>query len=679
MLRTRFPLLLFTAVFATAPGHAQTQPTFFQPYSLGNSGNSLATADFNGDGNLDVAIAGSDLTVALGNGYGSFHSLAPLAYNAAQIVAGDFNGDGRPDLVLSVGNQVVFLPGKGDGTFGSQEIIGVFPATAIAAADLNHDGKLDLLVNSKTVLVLLGNGDGTFQKPSSTGGTTSGRIVIADFNRDGNPDFAITAGIPPVLQVFPGKGDGTFGAPQTTSLTGGTGGSFAAGDFTGDGIPDVAVPTLTGTQVYIGRGDGTFTGGPATAFSGNYLVAGDLNGDGKLDLVSGSPMAVLAGKGDGSFKVPAYTYQGGGAAILGRFRKNGPLDIVAGGLYYRNMGNGKLDDPPSFATPYAGLSSNVASLRAGDFTGDGKIDLVMVNGSSTPNPTVAVYPGNGRGGFGAYIETSLGSSLANTFASEIVTGDFNNDGKLDIALSVYYSSSQQMVVLLGNGDGSFRPPIVTAGFQPLLAGDFNNDGKLDLAVSMSGGIGILLGNGDGTFSLKTTLPVAPFGFGQIAVDLNRDGNLDLVVPPNIFLGNGDGTFRQAPPIVNAYANWTVSADFNGDGIPDLAMSVGGFDVWILLGNGDGTFRAPLELSGVDNQDFPLLIGDFNRDGIPDLAAGTKILLGKGDGTFSPATTNILVSPDAWDLVVTADFNGDGKPDFALVFGNQVMTVMNTTP
>src|ERR1035441_3517744 len=98
--------------------------------------------------------------------------------------------------------------GKGDGTFGSQEIIGVFPATAIAAADLNHDGKLDLLVNSKTVLVLLGNGDGTFQMPSSTGGTTSGRIVIADFNRDGNPDFAITAGIPPVLQVFPGKGDG---------------------------------------------------------------------------------------------------------------------------------------------------------------------------------------------------------------------------------------------------------------------------------------------------------------------------------------------------------------------------------------------------------------------------------------------------------------------------------------
>jgi hypothetical protein len=151
------------------------------------------------------------------------------------------------------------------------------------------------------------------------------------------------------------------------------------------------------------------------------------------------------------------------------------------------------------------------------------------------------------------------------------------------------------------------------------------------------------------------------------------------VPPNVFLGNGDGTFRQAPPIVNAYANWTVSADFNGDGIPDLAMSVGGLDVWILLGNGDGTFRAPLELSGVDNQDFPLLIGDFNRDGIPDLAAGTKILLGKGDGTFSPATTNILVTPDAWDLVVTADFNGDGKPDFALVFGNQVMTVMNTTP
>jgi len=214
----------------------------------------------------------------------------------------------------------------------------------------------------------------------------------------------------------------------------------------------------------------------------------------------------------------------------------------------------------------------------------------------------------------------------------------------------------------------------------MAVGDFNHDGKLDIAVLQTGGIGIWLGNGDGTFSLKTTVAGVTDGYQLIAVDLNRDHNLDLVTPNDVFIGKGDGTFVHAS-VLNVFGDAVATADFNGDGLPDLAVSgISNGTTWIFLGKGDGTFGAPY-LYGISAQE--LLAGDFNHDGIPDLVIGTitpDLLLGKGDGTFSLQATNIVDYVQVWPFraMVVADFNNDGRPDLGLVNGSLVMAILNTT-
>jgi len=527
-------------------------------------------------------------------------------------------------------------------------------------------------------LVLLGNGDGTFQKPVSTGAVDeSGEIAVADFNGDGNPDFAIGPDLyASAAQVFLGNGNGTFQPPINVTLPNATS-TFVVGDFTGDGIPDLVVPTLSGTQVFIGEGNGTFTAGPITAFQGYNYAVGDLNGDGRLDLFFPDSTSVLLGNGDGTFQVPAAFYQGNGdRAILGRFRTSGPLDAVTGGLYYRNTGRGTFDDPRTYSAPFTG-PEYIDAIESGIFTGSGKMDLVISSGPYTAIPTVAVFPGYGNGNLGPPIETSLGSAFENLFPGALLTGDFNHDGNLDLILNLYNEDTEEnsMAVLLGNGHGSFAAPLVTPDVYALVVADFNNDGIPDVAVSVPDGVEILLGNGNGTFTLKSTLPFLAYS-QTIAVDLNGDGNQDLVSPPAVWLGKGDGTFRQAPAL-NTSSGYTVSADFNSDGKPDLAIIVGCCELWVMLGNGNGTFGAPTEYAAGGGAN-PLHAADFNGDGIPDLSLGTFLYLGKGNGAFSLATTNLVVTTDSSGLLTVADFNGDGKPDFGLVFANSIMTTINTT-
>jgi hypothetical protein len=201
-------------------------------------------------------------------------------------------------------------------------------------------------------------------------------------------------------------------------------------------------------------------------------------------------------------------------------------------------------------------------------------------------------------------------------------------------------------------------------------GDFNGDGIPDL---VEGTGTVLLGNGDGTFSTLTTdLPLAEgYGSGIVAGDFNGDGKLDLVVsasdPPGndttvtALLGNGDGTFSQgaSETFTGEFDYPFAVADFNGDGIPDLVLSVNGG--WLVqLGKGDGTFVT----SQSGDSGNPMAVGDFNNDGIPDivLAPGT-LLLGRGDGTFTVTTAPL---PANAIFAAVGDFNGDGNPDLAVV-------------
>ena len=332
------------------------------------------------------------------------------------------------------------------------------------------------------------------------------------------------------------------------------------------------------------------------------------------------------------------------------------------------------------------LGINPDVVAVADFNGDGKQDLAVSH--SFDQGTIDILLGNGDGTFTPAPGSPIPIGKA---VGWIFVGDFNGDGKQDLALfEVSVSAnSAAAAVLLGNGDGTFTPASgatdLGLGLAGLVAGDFNGDGKLDLAVTngFSNSLNILLGNGDGTFTQHTGTPVlvgnAPAGIAT--GDFNGDGILDLAVTNSrdnattILLGNGDGTFVPAPGSPITVGNdpvFLVAADLNGDGKLDLAVPnfLSG-NVTILLGNGDGTFTeamgSPIQ---VGNEPVNMAVGDFNADGKVDLvvqgqssADSIVILLGNGDGTFTrpPSVTVPQAGP-----VAAGDFNGDGRLDLAVV-------------
>ena len=308
----------------------------------------VATADFNGDGQLDLAVPTGNNTVSilLGTGTGSFSSHVEYAVPAhpIAIAVGDFNGDGKMDLAMVAGyqSQISVLLGNGDGTFQAYQnfATGSHPA-ALAVGDVNGDGKADIIVanyDGETISVLLGNGDGTFQThvDYATGNSPSG-VALGDFNADGKLDVAVANNTDATVAILLGNGDGTFQAPSPfpTAINPN---SLVVGDFNADGILDLAVGTSNkNVSVLLGVGNGTFQNHKEYPIGTNAVVVatGDLNSDGKLDLVSANfgdnTVSALIGNGDGTFKAESVypTNSGPAGVAIGDFNDNGKLDIAA--------------------------------------------------------------------------------------------------------------------------------------------------------------------------------------------------------------------------------------------------------------------------------------------------------------------------------------------------------------
>ncbi|HEY1373579.1 MAG TPA: FG-GAP-like repeat-containing protein [Candidatus Binatia bacterium] len=615
-----------------------------------------AVGDFNGDGRSDLAVVNQDsnnVSVFLANPDGTFGPpvLFPTGNGPQHIKSGDFNKDGKFDLVTAnSGGDVSLLLAKADGTFQAPIpiFIGAGTPADVAVGDFDKDTNLDLAVadSSAHVVVLLGDGHDTFGSPTTFNVNPNFllSLVVDDMNGDTNPDI-ITPG-----SILLGNGDGGF--PTAIEFpAGGLGGNpltVRTGDVNGDHKPDVVV--LSGgnhmVSIFLGKGDGTLLP-PHRYVTGNKpteVSIVDLDSDGKTDLlvtnINDDHLAMFFGNGDGTFQgSPAYFtdsnpsgFGGFDAAVANFTSDNVPDVVVANGgdaALLTGLGGGAFGAP----TMISGLS-NVSRVIAGDWNGDSKQDIAFTNGSN-----LAVALGKGDGTF--QTPTTPGTGSFDFLTSAFV----NNDTIPD--LLVANTGANNISVFLGNVQGGFTPapqPTLSVGTFPngIATGDFNKDGKLDLAISnrgasddTNGSVQIALGNGDGTFQTPVTIQSNVQPDSVVVADFNGDNKLDIAAvvqsPLNdweieVYLQNDNGTFPQTPLKLGVTQDLVKNlrvADFDHDNIPDLVVSMEGTKGAFYRGVGDGTFEAPLivDLGG----DARIVVADLDQDSLPDVvapAAGT---------------------------------------------------------
>jgi hypothetical protein len=673
-------------------------PSFAAPltFALNAPPNGIAVGDFAHTGELDLVTCSDrgSIDVLLGNGNGTFRY--PVNYfvdGAAYAVAtGDFNHDGYCDVAVRTASTVeIFLGGPGGvlHPYGSYDVLlGTYDRLLVG--DFTGDGKLDIAVGSDSdgVSVLPGNGNGTFRQALNSQFTFDcSNLAKGDFNHDGKLDLVSSGGY-----LLLGQGDGTFRAASSSPLFA-TGGQVVAGDFDHSGVADFAVLPRSpfsgqplSVQVFLNNGNGTAftehtlsTGLTSHDNYQDYLAAADFNGDGSLDL------AVTGVDAAGDNAVTLLANPGNGWSGPGPFTPSAPQATVA---FADGVAVGDLngDGVPDL------VAANRGTLLATTFDADDVFgDLDLVQADPLRAPSVSVLMAHVHNQFQPPTSYAVGQA-----PSAVVVGDFNGDGKPDLAVANYLSDT--VSILMNAGDGTFLPAVTHAvghGPDALAVGDFNHDGHLDLAVALAGVPGdvqgpgdtvqILLGSGDGTFQAPVSYTVGN-GPSSIAVaDFTGDGKLDLVTTNSldktfsILVGNGNGTFQSARTYsAGAVPVQVVVGDFNHDGKADLAMTetadaamTGASTLSIFLGKGDGTFASPIAYN-LGNGVAHVAAGDFNRDGKLDLAvanAGTpnvpgttvNILLGKGNGRFALSATRYKVGPRPWDVLV-GDFTGDGKLD-----------------
>ncbi len=650
----------------------------------------ILVADLNGDKNDDLIVTeGRDFFVLLSNGDGTFtvgNSGTAYTITATQFVLGglltDVNGDGKLDVLAfdnAVPGNVIELLANGDGTFQAATTLGQLTTSApnnMFFADFDGDGKIDFAgqLESGQLQVTLATGSGVFANAPVSLVTSDTQYnacssTAGDLTGDGKPEIVSVNCNQNTITTYVNTGTGTFGT-----------GLYYDANFNDDNFPSEA-------------------------------TIADINGDGKNDIVvsdsESGTISVFLGHGDGTVTAESLAYDTGQfpftAPLVADFNGDGLLDVVIPDnafsfVYLQGFGDGTFRAAPSYPLPDTFVTRAASfSVATGDFNGDGIPDVVVGAQGNTSATGMVVYLGKGDGSFLPGVNYG-----AQTDASFLAVADFNGDGIPDAAL--VDSSTGTVQIFLGNGDGTFNegatyPTDPAANPAPsfVATGDFNKDGKVDLAISNDHAktVDVFLGNGDGTFGSFASYPITGLNPQSVTVaDLNADGSADLLVPATVVDGSGSlaillnkadgsGTFNAATLLgLTGSPQYVAVGDLDKDGKADVAITQFGGTfagtVTIALGKGDGTFNAPVDyassaLDGGAGNASPegISVLDLDGDGNPDLIYlnsnyGTvAVMTGKGDGTVN-TPVEFPTTAFVWGMAL-ADLNKDGTMD--VVVGN----------
>ncbi len=648
----------------TGLNFAKVIPSTYLPTFL----TGMVFADFDADGKLDVAMSGSSTSTATsgfiqtrkGNGDGTFQPFVNTTTSGrlTQLSAADLNGDGRADLVATTTNNLISTFIASSTVFGSFSTTSLTTGSAprgFVLSDLNGDNKADLaVVNSgATVLtVFLANATtGLFNasppiSPAPSYGTSGGtQIVSGDFNGDTFQDLIVSRGAASAAySLMTGTGTGTFSAPVNFTALLGTN-YLRAADLTGDGKPDLLAAGSTVLRPFLNSGTGTFTAGTDVLASVNGLVLTDVDADLKTDIV----LTNLVG--------------GGGAIAT-----------------IKGNGDGTFSSPTSRQINTA----TTATLPAfADVTGDLKGDLIAAG-----TELFSVLPSDATGAILQLDRVTVANS-----PTSLAVGDITGDGKDDVVLipSGATSTAVNAQVLIAD-TGGFNAGPDSPLVQGLGAaiGRLNGDSFGDLVSLVDRGAGsgvqVRFGSANGVLTLGPVLVITGSGARKVVIgDLNGDLANDLVVGTattiEVFLANGSGTFAASRSYSTGSAVSALAlGDFNADGRLDVIYAnLTGPRIMINAGQGSLYAMPQATQAGISS----LAVADFNRDGKLDFAAGLstdevrQFILTSNNGTIGSSTS----IPQLGRSVFAVDFDGDGREDLlgGSYDGVHVLTGTNAAP
>jgi VCBS repeat-containing protein len=767
VISTNYLLGSVSVIYGTGSGTFSAPSTMS---IAGSTPYGVRVADMNGDGFLDIATAdaGSNaVTLLYGTSAGGFTAPTVVAAgvsNTNSLSIADFNHDGYLDMVVSGygSNAVSVLYGNATGGYSSPSVlaVGALHPYGNAVADLNSDGQLDIITanfGSGSVSILYGQSGGGFSPAvvALVGAINPVDVSVSDVNGDGRLDIVSADYGSGAISVLLGNATGGFNAASVIGVGASNPMDVALVDVNGDGLIDVVTPdnASNAVSVMMNNGNALPAGVEDTVYvvSSAQLLAGwsDADGNAMSVLNLAADHGSVTDNGNGTYTVtPAANYNG--TMTLSYGVSDGIATPVSATQHYLVT---PVNDAPILTGQFASLPAGVlghsytvstAQLLAGWTDPDGNpLSLVSVtadHGTVTSNAdgTYSITPtANYSGavtlnygvsdGIAAPVNASLSYSIPAPYFGplsvsatqydmfsaggitpyNIITADFNGDGKLDLATANLNSSN--VSILYGDGNGGFSAPTLlpTLGINPvnLVAADLNQDGHVDLITAdyNSNMVSVLYGNAIGSFGAAIGLPIYNPS-GVATADMDGDGRLDVVASSNngnyvrVFYNTAAG-FNSGSPIGllggTANPHQVALADLNGDGQVDVVTtnynpnsSFGSISIIFNPNLGAGAPVSRVEVFA--RNPTQVVLADMNGDGFKDIVTSNEgsdvsavtgsvsVLYNDGTGHFSAASVYSAGDLSSTGLSV-ADMNGDGRPDIVTAnHGSNTLSVLYNT-